>query len=348
MKAVYFLENETFEVREAPIPVPAAGEILVKNYACGVCGTDIHIYHGEPGSADVTPPVVLGHEYSGIVEAVGEGVVDLKPGDHVTIDPNIYCGACDNCRKGKKQLCRHMEAVGVTRDGGFAEYSVVPQNQALKLDKDVPLEYGAMSEPLACCIHGIDRAGIKPGDAVCVVGGGAIGLILLQLAKLSGASKLALSEPNAKRREVAKTLGADLCIDPTAESSYKEYLEFIGGDGADVVIEAAGNVRAVESAFRFAGRGATILLFSVPQMDAKFQLPLFDVFQRELTVKGAFVNPDTHSRAVALINSGKIQFQPIITHAFPLTMLPEALDAQVSADSIKVIVKTGIDKPERV
>ena len=203
MKATYIMGHETFEVRECPIPKAKPGTVVVKNYACGVCGTDVHIYHGEKGSAAVNPPVVLGHEYSGVVTEVGEGVKGLKIGDHVTIDPNIYCGECEYCRNGKKQMCRHMEAVGVTMNGGFEEYSIVPAAQALLLDPNVPLEYGAMSEPLACCLHGIDRAEIKVGDIVCVVGGGAIGLLLVQLARLAGAAKVVLSEPNEARRKVA-------------------------------------------------------------------------------------------------------------------------------------------------
>ena len=339
MKATYFLGNETFEVREVPIPKAKPGTVVVKNYACGVCGTDVHIYHGEPGSADVNPPVVLGHEYSGVITEVGEGVNGLKVGDHVTIDPNIYCGECEYCRNGKKQMCPSMQAVGVTMDGGFAEYSVVPASQALVLDPEVPLEYGAMSEPLACCIHGIDLAQIKLGDTVCVVGGGAIGMLLLQLARLSGASKVVVSEPNEGRRQKALELGADLCINPLEEGYYEKYLEFIGGEGADVVIECAGNRAAVNSAFKFAKRGAMILLFSVPSVGATYDLPLMDVFKKELTIRGTFVNPDTHLRAVQLINSGRIKIAPIITHTFTRDQIPEAIDMQVSAESIKVIVK---------
>lgn len=289
MKATYFMGHETFEVRECPIPKAKPGTVVVKNYACGVCGTDVHIYHGEKGSAAVNPPVVLGHEYSGVVTEVGEGVKGLKIGDHVTIDPNIYCGECEYCRNGKKQMCRHMEAVGVTMNGGFEEYSIVPAAQALLLDPNVPLEYGAMSEPLACCLHGIDRA--------------------------------------------------DLCINPLEDGYYEKFLAFVGGDGADVIIECAGNHAAVESAFKFARRGATILLFSVPKVEATYEVPLFDVYQKELTIKGTFVNPDTHLRAVELINSGRIQIAPIITHTFTLDELPEAIAMQMSAEAIKVIVK---------
>ena len=337
MKASYFLGKGSFEVRQAPELHPGPGEVVIKNMVCGVCGTDVHIFHGEPGSADVNPPVVLGHEYSGEVVEVGEGVTALKPGDHVTVDPNIYCGECVYCRNGKKQLCETMQAVGVTRDGGFGEYSLVPAAQAFKLGDSVLYEAGAMAEPVACCLHGIDLAGIKAGDRVCIVGGGAIGLIMLQLAKLSGASTLVLSEPNEKRRQVALSLGADAAIDPTAPDAKSAY-EAALGDGADVVIECVGNNAAVKSAFQLAKKGATIVLFSVPKVDATFDLPLFDVYKKELTIKGSFVNPDTHERAVRLINSGKLDFTSIITHRFNLDQLPEAIAMQMSSESIKVVV----------
>ena len=338
MKASYFLGKGSFEVRQAPELHPGPGEVVIKNMVCGVCGTDVHIFHGEPGSADVNPPVVLGHEYSGEVVEVGEGVTALKPGDHVTVDPNIYCGECVYCRNGKKQLCETMQAVGVTRDGGFGEYSLVPAAQAFKLGDSVPYEAGAMAEPVACCLHGIDLAGIKAGDRVCIVGGGAIGLIMLQLAKLSGASTLVLSEPNEKRRQVALSLGADAAIDPTAPDAGSAY-EAALGDGADVVIECVGNNAAVKSAFQLARKGATIVLFSVPKVDATFDLPLFDVYKKELTIRGSFVNPDTHERAVRLINSGKLDFTSIITHRFNLDQLPEAIAMQMSSESIKVVVE---------
>ena len=337
MKASYFLGKGSFEVRQAPELHPGPGEVVIKNMVCGVCGTDVHIFHGEPGSADVNPPVVLGHEYSGEVVEVGEGVTALKPGDHVTVDPNIYCGECVYCRNGKKQLCETMQAVGVTRDGGFGEYSLVPAAQAFKLGDSVPYEAGAMAEPVACCLHGIDLAGIKAGDRVCIVGGGAIGLIMLQLAKLSGASSLVLSEPNEKRRQVALSLGADAAVDPTAPDAQSAYAAALG-DGADVVIECVGNNAAVKSAFQLAKKGATIVLFSVPKVDATFDLPLFDVYKKELTIRGSFVNPDTHERAVRLINSGKLDFTSIITHRFNLDQLPEAIAMQMSSESIKVVV----------
>lgn len=338
MKASRFLGNKTFAVTDLPTPHAGPGELVLRNQVCGVCGTDVHIYHGEPGSADVNPPVVLGHEYSGEVVEVGEGVTGFAVGDHVTVDPNIYCGHCAYCQNGKKQLCPSMEAIGVTRDGGFAQYSRIPASQAFKLEPTVPWETAAMAEPLACCLHGIDLAGIQVGDKVCVVGGGAIGLLMVQLAKLSGASQIVLSEPNEKRRQVGLQLGANTALDPTRPDAQEAFAQVLGG-GANVVIECVGNVPAVKSAFQFAGKGATVLLFSVPKVDATFDLPLFDVYKKELTIKGSFVNPDTHARAVALINSGKVDFGPIITHRFPLDQLPEAIAMQMSDASIKVVVE---------
>ena len=338
MKASRFLGNKTFAVTDLPTPHAGPGELVLRNQVCGVCGTDVHIYHGEPGSADVNPPVVLGHEYSGEVVEVGEGVTGFAVGDHVTVDPNIYCGHCAYCQNGKKQLCPSMEAIGVTRDGGFAQYSLIPASQAFKLEPTVPWEAAAMAEPLACCLHGIDLAGIQVGDKVCVVGGGAIGLLMVQLAKLSGASQIVLSEPNEKRRQVGLQLGANAALDPTRPDAQEAFAQVLGG-GANVVIECVGNVPAVKSAFQFAGKGATVLLFSVPKVDATFDLPLFDVYKKELTIKGSFVNPDTHARAVALINSGKVDFGPIITHRFTLDQLPEAIAMQMSDASIKVVVE---------
>ena len=237
MKGAFFLGNREFEVRDMEKRPLAADEVRIRVMACGVCGTDVHIYHGEAGSAEVTPPVVLGHEYAGIVEEVGADVKGLAPGDHVAVDPNIYCGACTPCRDGKKQFCEHLQALGVTRDGGFAQYSAAPAAQCFKLAPELPFEAGAMAEPLACCLHGIDAAGIRPGSTVCVIGGGAIGLLMVQLARLSGAAKVILSEPVELRRSAGLSVGADLAVDPLREDLSARVREAAGKSGADVVIE---------------------------------------------------------------------------------------------------------------
>lgn len=342
MKGTYFLGAQSspkFEVRELENPGLGKDDVLIKNKACGVCGTDVHIMLGEKGSAEVTPPVVLGHEYAGIVEAIGSDVKNVKVGDHVCIDPNIYCNECDACRMGKKQNCENLKAIGVTRNGGFAEYSIVPATQCFKIKDDVPFEWAAMAEPLACVLHGIDLANIHPGQSVLIIGGGAIGLLMAQVAKLSGASSVVVSEPVAKRREIALQVGVDGVVDPLSES-IEEALEKVSGrKKSDVVIECIGKPATIRQAFDMAGFSGQIVLFGVPAPEATVELPLFDVYKKELHITGSMINPDTHQRAVNLINAGRIQIEPLITHRYPLDQLEEAIRSQMGTESLKVIVK---------
>ena len=335
--------NGAFETREMPERQLFETEVLVKVGACGVCGTDVHIYHGDKGSAEVRPPVVLGHELSGTIVETGAGVKKLQCRDRVAIDPNQYCGECHYCKAGKKQLCENLYAIGVNRDGGFAEYCYVPEAQCFLLDNRVPLEHGAMAEPLACCIHGVDRAKIRLGDTVLVIGGGAIGLLMIQLAKQSGASAVILSEPVELRRKIGLEIGADAVIDPFQEVLRERLIQITGQDGVDVVIECVGNLSATEQAFAAAKRGTTILLFSVPKAGASYSLSLEDVYQKELRIVGSLINPDTHQRAVDMINRGKIQLDPLITHRFPLDQVKEAIRMQMSNESIKVLVESNAE-----
>ena len=172
------------ELRQVPIPEPGPGQVLIKIHKTAICGTDVHIYEGDKGAAEVTPPTILGHEFSGIVEKVGEAVTDYRPGDRVCVDPNCYCGACTPCRNGAAHYCEHMIGYGTTVNGGFAEYCAVNVRQVYRLGERTSFEQGAMAEPVACCLHGIDMCRIQPGSQAVVIGGGMIGLLMLQLAKL--------------------------------------------------------------------------------------------------------------------------------------------------------------------
>ncbi|MBQ8087235.1 MAG: zinc-dependent alcohol dehydrogenase family protein, partial [Clostridia bacterium] len=328
MRGNYFLGNGKFETREMTFPAPAPHQVFIRNKVAGICGTDVHIYHGEKGSAEVTPPVVLGHEYSGIVEAVGEGVTAVSVGDCVTVDPNIYCGKCYHCRKGHKQYCENMVAIGVNMNGGFADYSLVPETQVFKMNPEVGFEAMAMAEPLACCVHGIEQVNIQSGDLVAVIGGGAIGLLMVQLAKLRGAGRVVLSEPVEARRKVGLQVGADYAIDPLAENPLKQIQALTGRDGVDVAIECVGKTFATKQAFDIADRGARLLLFSVPSVDATFDMPMFEVYKKELKIYGSFINPDSHQEAVDLINAGRIQTKPLITHFYPVEKLEEGIHMQ--------------------
>lgn len=339
MIGAFFLGNQCIETRPLVLPEPGEGQVLVKVSACGVCGTDVHIYHGGKGSAEVVPPVILGHEFSGHIVKLGSGVTGLEEGQLITVDPNIYCGKCRPCRQGQKQMCHHMRAVGVNMDGGFADYCLVPYAQCVPVPEGTDPELAALAEPLACCLHGIDRVGIRPGENVLVIGGGTIGQIMLQLARLAGAARVVLSEPVEIRRELAVRLGADAAIDPIHEDLPQRLSELLSRDGADVVIECVGNPRTSAQAIDAAAGCGRVMLFGVPNPDAVLQTKMHPIFQKELTIMGSFVNPDTHSRAVALLSSGQLKLKELITHRFPVSQLEEAIKMQTGTQSIKVLVK---------
>ncbi|MCE5344227.1 MAG: zinc-dependent alcohol dehydrogenase family protein [Eubacteriales bacterium] len=336
MKGCYFLGNGQFQIRNMEERALLPHEIRLKNMAAGICGTDVHIYHGDKGSADVVPPVVLGHEYSGIVLETGCEVKALHPGDHVTVDPNRYCGECGFCRTGRKQLCDQLFAIGVNRDGGFAQQNVVPEAQCYRLGDHVPFRAGAMAEPLSCCLHGVEKIGVHTGETVLVVGGGTIGLLMLQLARLQGASTVIVSEPVPFRREIAMQLGASASAEPAKIA--ETIKQATGGGGVDVIMECSGNNAAAQQTLTLARKGTRILFFAVPAPEATVQLPLFDVFQKELMISGSFINPDTFQHAVSLLNAGIIQTGLLITHDYALDCVEQAIRMQMGMDSIKVMV----------
>lgn len=341
MKGNFFLGSDystKFEIREMPEVTLGSNDVLVKVMSCGVCGTDVHIYHGGVGSAPVHPPVVLGHEFAGIVEQIGSNVNNVQVGDHVTLDPNMYCGKCRPCKMGIKSNCENLYALGVNTNGGFAEYCVSPSEQCYKLNDDVDFDVAAMAEPLACVIHGIDRANISVGQNVLIVGGGTIGLMMAQLAKLSGTATVILSEPNVQKHALAKQIGLDYVIDPIHEDIHAKIKEICGTDGTDVVIDCVGKVATCEQAFSLAGRGATVMFFGVPDVDAKMSLPLFDIYKKEIRLVGSIINPDTHQRAVEMINTGRLKLKELITHTYNLEHLEDAIHMQASAESVKVVV----------
>ncbi len=332
MRAAVFYGERDLRIDKRPRPVPRAGQVLLKVLACGVCGTDHHIYHGD---FETHPPVVIGHEYTGEVVAVGDGVEDLAVGDRVAIDPNISCGRCRYCQRGAIHMCEWLTALGVDIDGGFAEYSLAPRAQCYPFDENLSAVEAAMTEPLACCVHGIDLAEIAPGDRVAVIGGGAIGLMLAQLARFSGASQVLVSDPLSKRRQLALELGADAVVDPLLEDPLAS-----GGclrGGADVVIEAVGSKDTTRQAIDWAARGATVLWFGVTPPGQTVPVEPNLLFRKELTVRGARINPHTHSRALALLESGRVQVAPLITDTIALERLPELLD-NGSGQAIKTVV----------
>ena len=305
MKSAVFLGKQNIQVMEREIPNPGPDEVLIKVMACGVCGSDVHIYDGDQGSTSTTPPLVQGHEFSGVVVEVGNNVTSCKKGDRVCVDPADNCNECYYCASGMMHHCEHMGAIGTNIDGGFSQYCKVPGRLIHHLADDVTFIEGAMAEPLACCINGADRSNIKVGDNVVLYGGGMIGLLLLQLAKRKGAANVVLVEPVEEKRKMAEKLGAVFTINPVQEN-VKAALLSHGLNHIQVVIETCGRKNTSEEAIDIADRGGTVILFAVTKVDSKIDLMTYELFQKELTIKGSYCSPYAMGRAVELINSHSI------------------------------------------
>ena len=338
MKAAVFYGKGDLRVEEAVKPVAAKGEILIKVRACGVCGTDVHIFSGDEGAAKTTPPVILGHEFSGEVEETGEGVVDFRKGDRVCVDPNVLCGECFYCKSALGHFCEHMQGIGTTVNGGFAQYVAVPAKQAYKLADGTSFGEGAMTEPVACCLHGIDMCNIRPGDDVAVIGGGMIGLIMLQLARLKGAARVVLIEPVSQKRETALKLGAFMTVDPVKEDA-KAAIARAGIKRLSCVIECVGLVSTIEQAIDIAGKAAIVMMFGLTKPEAELKVKPFTVFQKEIVLKSSFINPYTQGRALNLINSKALDVSSMVAEVVPLEKLSAVLsDASLRAKG-KFIVR---------
>ena len=335
MKAARLEASGAMALRTVEKPAAGPGEILVKVLAAGICGSDRHMFKGEYPTAI---PVTLGHEFSGRVEAVGAGVSRFSGGELVTVDPNIACGTCSTCRNAKPNLCERLTAIGVTRDGGFAEYAAVPEAQAFLLPADLDPVHGAFSEPLACCLHAIDKAQIRTGDSVAILGGGVIGLLMVQLAKLEGAGRIILITRQASRRETALALGATHALDPSATDTVAEVKALTHG-GVDVTIECAGVPETFQNGLKMTRRGGTFVLFGVAPAGMEVAVTPFDLLVSEVDLRPAYLNPFTHERAAKLVASGALELDRLVTRTIGLEEVASVVGNAPERGEIKVIVR---------
>ena len=318
-------------IEEVPRPVPGPNELLVRVEACGICGSDRHMFRGEFPTAR---PVTLGHEFSGIVEEAGAEVEGFRIGVRITGDPNIGCGACGYCLAGRPNLCHGLSAIGVHRDGGFAEYVIVPESQAAALLPGLNPLHGAFCEPVSCCLHAIDVARIPRGGSVAILGGGVIGLLMVELALQAGAGTVVLATRQAPRRELALTLGATHVVDAAeGDAGFARVLPH----GADVVLECAGVAATFSQSVRVARRGGTVVFFGVVPEGEQVLLSPFDLLTKELRLESAWLNPLTHRRAAALITDGALSLDRLITRTIPLAEVPAVIAAAPAFGEIKVI-----------
>jgi L-iditol 2-dehydrogenase len=334
--AVYFGRHDlrVIEVDEGPI---GDNQVRVNIKFCGVCGTDIHIYEGDGGSSAVVPPLVIGHEFSGIVSGIGKNVKSVQVGDRVTVDPNDLCGECYFCRNAQGHFCVNCVGIGTTYPGGFAEYVTVREKQVFKIPDHLTYETAALVETVSCCLHGIDLCNIKTGQTVLIIGAGPIGLLMLQLAKMSGAGKIIVSEIVAEKRELALKYGANIVIDPLNEDIGT--VLSTNSTNIDCVIECAGTIRTIEQAIKYAGKGSTVMMFGLVAPDATATIKPYEIFQKEIKLTSSFVNPYTFDRAIEVLALGKVKVDEIITDIVSLDNINKVFEDSSYRRRGKVLIK---------
>ena len=335
MRAVIIDAPGKVRVGTLPDPTPKPDELVLRVGACGICGTDLHIIDGESPLACY--PIVPGHEFAGEVVAVGENVLrgnvarDLKisVGSRVAVEPNLYCGHCEFCRTGHENLCLYYTAIGVTVNGACAEYVTVPASQAYVLPENLSFREGALIEPISCAVHGMNLLNPRQGDTFLIVGAGTMGLILMQLALHSGASKVAVVDLNTQRLQLAKKLGVD-CVQTDINKLIEE--EPLGFDN---VIDVTGVAKAIEGAFAAVKRGGKFMIFGVAPSEARISLSPFRIYNDEITVLGSMAILYSFGPALNLLSRGAINTEVLLTAALPLEDFPDALSMVRRGEGVK-------------
>ncbi|MEO8291873.1 MAG: L-threonine 3-dehydrogenase [Actinomycetota bacterium] len=335
------------ELEEIPIPIPGEGEVLVRVHAASICGTDLHIYDWNEWAEGRIPqvPMTFGHEVAGHVEAVGSEVHHVEPGAFVAAETHIACGRCGTCRTGRAHICENLRILGVDTDGAFADYVLVPAQNAWVVGEGIGPDVATIMEPFGNGVHAAFGTGGGEDlatNAVAVIGCGPIGLFGVGIARALGAWKVIAIEPNGYRRAMAGPMGADVLIDPTETDPVAAVMEATNGSGAEVVLEMSGNARAIDQGTRMLARGGRMSFLGLP--DGPVTLDLNDqVIFKEARLQGITGREmfRTWQQTTTLLSTGRVDVAPVITHRFELERFEEAFAVAASGDSGKVILLVG-------
>ncbi|MDX1601085.1 MAG: zinc-dependent dehydrogenase [Anaerolineales bacterium] len=345
MRAAVYHGIGEVESQERPDPEPGPGEVLLKVGAAGICGTDLRIY--EQGHARIPEGTtrILGHEVAGEIAAVGDGVSGLKPGMRVAVAPNVGCGTCDQCVAGWTNLCERSEAFGITLDGGFAEYMritapAVQQGNIVAVPDHVPLTHAALAEPLSCCLNGQEAVNLGPDDVVLVIGDGPIGAMHVLLACLSGARLVVVSGHSEQRLEKIKALGADRVFDPRQQDLEAVVMEVSEGQGADVILESAGDPAAQSRALELAARRGRINFFAGLAGSPLVELDTNLIHYRQLVVTGTTgSNLRQYRAALNLIAAGRVDLSSLVAGRFPLTDIESGIERAQAGEDMRLLIE---------
>jgi len=342
MQAVVYDQALEFEVRETTEPEAGPGEVKIRVTQAGFCGTDLHLHHGGFGAKF---PLIPGHEGVGVVTALGDGVTGFEVGQQVVVNPNAYCGLCAYCRAGDLVRCENLLAVGVNRDGMFAEYVSVPAGQVFVADGLEP-DTAVLTEPASCAMHGLERLRPRPGTSALVFGAGPTGTLLAQMMASGGVSHVTVADPSEAKLATVRGLGIDqtVAIGRITEESTAEVTDQLRaasptGTGYDVVVEATGSSVVGDLGLPLLRNGGTLLVYGVAREDARLALSPYEMFRRELTVLGSFAEMTSFQAALNALRSGRVRTDGLITHRFGLADYGQAIEAaQHDASAHKIVI----------
>ena len=327
------------EIRQVKIPNIGRTDVLVKVKVASICGTDLHIYEWDRwAQRRIHPPLIPGHEFCGEVVAIGDEVTTVKEGDFVSAEMHVACGKCLQCRTGEAHICQNVKIIGVDADGAFAEYVVIPESNIWKLDPAIPLEYASILDPLGNAVHSV-LAGEIAAKTVAVTGCGPIGLFAIAVARAVGAAQVFAIETNAHRRSIAAKMKADSVLDPATEDVTAKILERTGGLGVDVVLEMAGQPKAIRTAFDIIRRGGRISLLGLTSKPISLNFSE-DIIFKGITVQG--INGrrmyQTWYQMTALLKAGKLDLHPAITDRIAMKDFSNAMERLKTGEASKILV----------
>ena len=341
MKAAVLRKPFDIVIEERPVPEIGPDEVLVKVMAVGVCGSDVHYYeNGRIGRYVVEKPIILGHECAGIVAAVGDNVTRVKPGDRVAVEPGVTCGKCEYCKQGRYNLCPDVEFLATPPyDGAFVQYFKHRQDFVFPIPDHLSFEEASLIEPFSVGIHALNRANVKPGASVAVMGLGPVGLMAVVAAKAFGVNNIIAVDLEDIRLKAAKNLGANLLINARENEPLKEIMSYTGGRGVDVAIEAAGHPTTLQNGLASLCRGGKLVIVGLPAQD-NIPLNVPEIADKEIDIYGIFRYANTYPRGIDILSSGIADVKPLITGRYSLEQTAQALEeARVNkAKHVKIMV----------
>jgi D-arabinitol dehydrogenase (NADP+) len=345
MKAVVYEAPRNFQIKEVATPEPGPGEVLVEVEMAGMCGTDLHIHEGGFFS---TYPLTPGHEIVGRVASVSAGTDDVLLGKRIVADNTVLCGNCSYCRKDQPLFCRNFYSLGVNGPGAFADFVRVRTEKCFLAD-DLGLQTAVMTEPTACAVHGMDVLSLRPGSDVLIFGAGPTGLVLTQLVLHGGAARVTVAAPTEFKLELAREYGADrtVRIDRASPRTAHDILRADVADGYDVVIEATGALAVAEMCVPLTRDGGTVLIYGMAGEEDALAIHPYEVFRRELTIKGSFAQTHCFDRALLALRSGRVRTDGIVSSEFQLRDYGRALAAvrdDPSCLKAAIVPETGLGR----